>query len=354
MTALPAQRRKSVALRFGANGASFRFHLRHGSIVATLLALVIIVAVADLSMGLYRTSWMAAIELFHGIGEEKLQMVVLEWRLPRVLAAVIFGAALGASGAIFQSLARNPLGSPDVIGVDAGAFTGLLLATLFLGASPAGAFAGAASGGLVAAFIVIILSRGTTGPRFVLTGVGIGLALTAVNTWLLSISPLELAMSAAIWGAGSLYTIEMSDLTPLSVVLLVLLATAFVSQRPARILELGPDMARSLGIGVASLRLLLAVVAGMMSITVTAAAGPIAFVALAAPQLARMLHGSRSLSLAGAAAMGALLLAGADLMAANLFSPTRLPVGVVTLICGGAYMLWLLASQKRAPKGPGL
>lgn len=276
------------------------------------------------------------------------RVVVVEWRMPRVLAAVIFGAALGASGAIFQSLTRNPLASPDIIGFSTGSYTGALIVIIVLGGGYLELAAGALVGGLLTAFVVYVLAwrRGVQGFRLIIVGIGISAMLASANTWMILRADLDVAMSAAVWGAGSLNAITWAQLLYGAVtvaVLFVLLSALAPAQRQ---LELGDDTARSTGVRGEPARLALVVIGVALTATVTAAAGPIAFVSLAAPQIARRLVRSPGVTLVPAAVVGALGLAVGDYVAQHLL-PTSLPVGVVTVVLGGSYLVWLLIHEMR-------
>lgn len=343
-------RRPTITLRLFEEGISARLAIRPLLVGNLLLLTTLVIAFIDLSLGAYSTPLPQVLNALRGAADEKLAMVIFEWRMPRIAAALFFGAALGVSGAIFQSLTRNPLGSPDVIGIDAGAFTGVLVIIMFFGSAPWQFALGALCGSVAAAGTVFVISCGTTGLRFILTGVGIGIALTAINTWFLSTARLEAAMSAADWGAGALDGIEAGWLLPVAVALCALIVLALALQRAVSAMELGSDVALALGVPVDTIRLAMLLTGGALTTIVTASAGPIGFVALAAPQLARMLAGTPGLSLPLSAAMGAVLLTTADLVAANAFAPGRLPVGVVTFSGGGAYLLWLLAFRRHSRK----
>src|SRR5690606_10481901 len=176
-----------------------------------------------------------------GQAEGRIHMVVVEWRLPRTALALILGAALGISGAIFQSLTRNPLGSPDIIGFDAGAYTGALIVITLLGGGYVAVAGGALAGGLVTAALVYVLAyrRGVQGFRLIIVGIGVAAMLTALNTWLLLRAQLEVAMSAAMWGAGSLNGMSLERLGYAALILLVLIPLALVMSRAMSQLELG-------------------------------------------------------------------------------------------------------------------
>lgn len=276
--------------------------------------------------------------------------VVREWRLPRVLGAVVFGVALGVSGAVFQSLTRNPLASPDIIGLSAGSYAGGLGAILLLGAA-AGSVpvsAGAIVGGLVSAALVYVLAyrRGIQGFRLIVVGIGVSAMLQALSTYLLLRAKVEVAMVAAVWGAGSLSPVGWAQLLPAAGVVVVALGALGVFSGALSRLELGDDAARALGIRVERVRLGLIVGAVALTAVVTAAAGPIAFVALAAPQIARRLTRTAGIALAPSGLVGALVLTASDIVAQHVL-PTPLPVGLVTVVVGGMYLVWLLIHETR-------
>jgi len=315
--------------------------------VLTLLALG--TTLAALMLGDFPVSARDLFRSLTGQGEGPARMVIVEWRLPRAAMALLTGAALGVSGALFQSLTRNPLGSPDVIGLNAGAYSGALIVTVLFAGGSLAATAGAVAGGLITAALVYALAwrDGVQGFRLVLVGIGISAMATALNTWLLMNAQLEVAMGAAIWGAGSLNGVTLAALAPVIVILPALLALAAVLARPMRQLETGDDLARAHGIAVEPLRMALVALGVALCALATAAAGPIAFVALAAPQIGRRLTGSAGAALVPAALTGALLLALADLIAAQALSPRQVPVGTVTLVLGGLYLLWLIRREAR-------
>ncbi|MGC5629500.1 FecCD family ABC transporter permease [Georgenia sp. Z1344] len=274
--------------------------------------------------------------------------VVLEWRLPRVSAALVFGAALAVAGALFQTLTRNPLGSPDIIGFSTGAYTGVVVATIVLGGGLVGATGGALLGGLGTGVLVYLLAwrGGVQGFRLIVVGIAVTAALHAVNSWILLRAETETAMTAAIWGSGSLSLASWSDVVPAVAVVLAALPLLLLSVRPMRQLELGDDVAASHGVHVERTRLLVLGVGVLLTALVTATTGPIAFVALSAPQIARRLARSPGIPLVHSALTGAFVLLGADLLAQHTLAQP-VPVGTVTVVLGGAYLAWLLAAEPR-------
>ncbi len=276
------------------------------------------------------------------------QTVVIEWRAPRALAAMIFGAALGVAGAAFQSMTRNPLASPDIIGFSAGSYTGAMIVIILIGGSYLQLVAGALVGGFATAVIVYLLAwrRGMQGFRLIIVGIAVSATLASFNTWLMLTADLEVAMSAAAWGAGSLNGIGWEQALWGTAIVVVLLAVLTVLSPGLRQLELGDDAARATGVLAEPVRLSVMFVGVALTATVTAAAGPIAFIALAAPQIAHRLARTPGVTLATAAFTGALLLAAADVTASHLL-PVPLPVGVVTVVVGGCYLVWLILREVR-------
>ncbi|GAA3829255.1 iron chelate uptake ABC transporter family permease subunit [Streptomyces coacervatus] len=276
------------------------------------------------------------------------ELVVTELRVPRIVLGALVGAALGVAGALVQSVTRNPLASPDVIGVGHGAAAATVLA-LATGAvtAPGSLPVVSVAGGLAAAALVYVLAwqRGMQPGRFVLTGVGIGVALSAVVQLYLTDSELEAAEQVKLWLTGSLNGRGWEQAGPLGVVLLVSLPGLVWAGRMLRPLGLDPDTAAALGVRVDRVRLGLTVLGVVLAATATGAAGPIGFVALTAPQLARRLTRTPQLPLVNAALTGAVVLVAADLVARTLLPPLEIPVGALTSLVGGPYLLWLLGRR---------
>ncbi|MDT0268517.1 iron chelate uptake ABC transporter family permease subunit [Streptomyces sp. DSM 44915] len=323
--------------------------LRSRLVAGALTAALLVLAAVALAVGDYRLSLG---QVLAGLGGSAGfdSVVVLEWRLPRVTACVAFGAALGLAGALFQTITRNPLGSPDIIGFASGAYTGVIVATTVLGGTLATATGGALVGGLATALVIYLLAYrdGVQGFRLIIVGVGVTAMLHAVNAWLLLRAQVEVAMSAAIWGNGSLSLAGWPDVGPALGVLAAALPLVAAANRPLRQLELGDDAAAAHGVRVEPARLAIIGLGILLTAVVTAATGPIAFVALAAPQIARRLAAAPGIPLTHAALTGSFVLLGADLIAQHL-PPNPVPVGVVTVVLGGAYLLSLLVREARRP-----
>jgi iron complex transport system permease protein len=311
--------------------------------------LAIPLAALGLALGLllggsYGVTPVQALQALAGGGDAALRLVVLEWRLPRAALALLLGAALGLSGAIFQALTRNPLGSPDILGLDAGGQLGALAAALLLGGG-AGAMGLGALGGALGTAAALLALAGGQGPLLVVAGIGLHAMLTAASAWLLLRASPDLALGAALWGAGSLSGRHAGHVLAAAIGLALLLPLALALQRPLRALELGEEIAAMQGVPLCRLRgLLLGCGIGLTALS-CAIAGPIAFIALCAPPIARRVTGRPDVALLPAAAMGAALLAAAESLALRL--PVPLPTGVVTAGLGGAYFLWLIIGQAR-------
>jgi iron complex transport system permease protein len=315
--------------------------------VAGLAVAALLLALVALGLGDYPLS---VAEVVRALVSDQgfASTIVTQWRLPRVLVALVFGAALAVSGALFQSLTRNPLGSPDVIGFSTGSYTGVLVVTTVLGTGALGVSAGALVAGLLTALVVYLLAYrdGVQGFRLIVVGIGVTGMLHGLNVWLLLRAKTEVALTASIWGAGSISLVGWAQAVPAFVVLAVLTPLVWAVRGPLRQLELGDDAAGSHGLQVEPARLAVVVLGVALIATVTATAGPIAFVALAAPQIARRLAGSAGLPLVASALTGALVLLGADVLAQHVL-PTALPVGVVTVVLGGVYLLALIVREAR-------
>ncbi|MCV7227876.1 iron chelate uptake ABC transporter family permease subunit [Mycolicibacterium komossense] len=337
---LVVRREPAVALR-----ASWRSII----VVTILVVAALALAVLALGVGQYPVSPAQVIAILAGRDDSFASVLVLQWRMPRILLALLIGGALGASGAIFQALTRNPLGSPDVIGFDFGAYTGALIAIAVLGGGYYTTAVSAVIGGLATAIVVYLLSykNGLAGFRLIIVGIAVAAVLSSVSQWIILKIKLHQAITAAIWQQGSLNGLEWAQVYPMVGGLLIACALlAFVGpQLP--ILELGDDAAGALGIHPERARLAYFAIGVLLIAVAAATAGPISFVALAAPQLARRLTGAPGVGLISAAAMGAFLLLSSDLIALTIFAPTELPVGAITVTLGGLYLVYLLIVQAR-------
>ena len=322
--------------------------------VGIILGVVIVAAsVVALLIGDYPLSVWQTISSLFGAGADPLgQYFVQQQRAPRIVAAIAVGAALGVSGCIFQSLSSNPLGSPDVIGFTVGSATGALLQIVVFDGGPAAVAMGAILGGFGTACVVYIFAwrQGLAGFRLVLVGVGVSATLQGINSLLVVRASLSAAQSAAQWMAGSFNATTWGETVLILAGACILVPVALILAWPLNVMTSGDDLAAALGVRVERRRTELMIVGVALVSLAVAAAGPISFVALAAPQLARRLTRTGGIGMGTAAMMGSALVVVSDVVAQRIFAPTQLPVGVVTGSLGGIYLVWLLAREwKRNP-----
>ncbi|MEU7748754.1 iron chelate uptake ABC transporter family permease subunit [Nonomuraea sp. NPDC049158] len=334
-----------MSIRFGP--WSVRLAPRALLVALVLVLLAFAVTVAAISTGEFTVSVPDVLSALFGQGTPVAELIVSKLRAPRVVTGLLVGAAFGLSGAIFQSLTRNPLGSPDFIGFTAGASTGGILGVI-AGGTALQIAGGALAGCVGTAVLVYALAHrgGVQGYRLVLVGIGANALLLSANSYLLTRANINDAATAGAWLTGSLSGRGWDHAIPVAVALAVLLPVCASVSRPMRMLEMGDDSARAMGIRVEAVRATAITVGVLLCAVATAAAGPVIFVALAAPQLARRLTRSPGVTMGASALMGAVLLTGADLAAQRVLAPTQLPVGVLTAAIGGAYLALLLRKDR--------
>ncbi|WP_444876109.1 FecCD family ABC transporter permease [Streptomyces canus] len=339
-------RSRTIVLRPGPR-LSLLVDRRSVLVALLLLTLLLVVMAASASLG---QTYISPTEVWRTLrtGSGAHDLVVNELRVPRIVLGALVGVAFGLSGALVQTVTRNPLASPDVIGVGHGAAAATVLALATGVVSSPGAMPlVSVGGGLAAAALVHVLAwrRGMQTGRFVLVGVGIGVALSAVVQLYLTDSELDAAEQVKLWLTGSLNGRGRQQAGPLGVVLLLCLPALAWASRAARPLGLDADTAAALGVRVDRVRLGLTVLGVVLAATATGAAGPIGFVALTSPQLARRLTRTPQLPLLCSALTGAVVLVAADLTARTLLPPLEIPVGALTSLVGGPYLLWLLGRR---------
>ncbi|MEV8636775.1 iron chelate uptake ABC transporter family permease subunit [Streptosporangium sp. NPDC051023] len=320
------------------------------SVIAAIVivSLIAAAAVATLSLGRLGIPLADLAGALTGGAEGKQAFVLERLRGPRLAVAVGTGAALGLSGALFQTVTRNPLGSPDVIGLGAGAGAGAALVVLLLpGALPASA--GALAGGAVAmALVHLSTGSGFRAPgRLIVAGIGVHAMATAFTQYVVYAVERDKAAVLAAYVNGSLAARAWDHAATIWVILLVAAPfVVFISRRLVAA-ELGDDLAAGLGAAPERTRAVAIVLSIVLSAGAVAVAGPIAFIALTAPQIARRLTGLPGPHLTLAALVGALLLVLADLAAQQSPIPGNLPVGIYTLAVGGVYLGYLLSREWR-------
>lgn len=343
---------QSAVLRghvFRTPGLSIRIRERSLVVGGALVLAIAGLSLWALAAGDFPLALNRVLATLAGQGEGSENFIVLGLRLPRVLTAIFSGIAFGVAGALLQSLARNPLASPDIIGFDAGAAFGAVATVIVFGATGAMIAVGAIGGGLAAAAIVLIASwrNGVAPLRLVLIGIGAGAFFYAGMNFLLTRSDIFEAAAAQAWLTGSLNARVWLHVGIAGIGAALLVPAALALHAALERLEMGDDLAAALGTRVEAVRVAAGLVAVLLASVAVAAAGPLPFVALAAAPLARRMTGASGPTLFTAGLVGAVIVLGADLMGRIAFAPVQLPAGIFTAVLGAPYLLWLLATQIR-------
>ncbi|MBG6224339.1 iron complex transport system permease protein [Arthrobacter sp. CAN_A2] len=323
-----------------------------GSRLAALAGVVVVLFAVNVLLGSYTVTIPDFFRILGGADIPGAGFIVLENKLPRAVIGLLIGIAFGIAGAVFQTMLRNPLASPDIIGISYGASASAVTAIVLFGAAGAAVSFSALVGAMVVAAAIYLISHrgGVAGYRLILVGIGFAAVMHALVSFLITRTDLRTASAAVLWLNGSLNSSTWDRATILAACLAVLLPAAAVLARGLRGLELGDDAAAGLGLRVEASRLGLMSTGVALAAVATAAAGPVAAVAFLSGPIARRLLGNRP-SLAMAALVGAAIVLGADFVAANLVPGTSLPVGVVTGALGAPFLLWLLATANRSGQG---
>ena len=312
---------------------------RHVIVGFILLALSLAVAVVSLRLGKFPVTAQEVIDALQGQGRKIVQVVVVKWKLPRIVLGLVAGLALGVAGAVFQTITRNPLGSPDLIGFSTGAQTGILVSVLLLPGSmlstSLASFIGGAAVGAVT--YLVSLRGGFTGLRFILVGIAISSMLVSVNRWLLVRVDDDEGLGALKAITGTLGAARWPVVAPTCLAIGVTVALILLASRHLQVLSLGEQVATILGSPTRRASALLILLGTVLVAVVTMAAGPIGFVALVAPHLARLLTGSPQSPLLVSGLTGSLLMVGADLLSQLVLE--SMPVSVVTNAVGGLYLM---------------
>lgn len=320
-------------------------------LVATAVLVVIGVAVGS--------TWIApdtVVRSLLGAGSGPEAFIVQTLRLPRVLTGALVGLTLGVAGALTQTVTRNPLGTPDIIGVTSGASVGAVAAIVLGGGSysvsaavlGAGIPVAATIGALVAAALVYGLGwrGGVQAHRLVLVGIGVGATLDALTSYLLVRAKITAAAAASQWLVGSLSSTSWSSVWPLLLVAAVAVPLALATSAALAVGQLGDEVATGVGLAVHRHRTLVVGLAVVLTAAAVAAAGPVGFVAFVVPQIGLRLAGTNRPPLLLAGALGAALVLAADLLGRAVF-PWQVPVGIVTTVIGAPYLIWLLVRHRR-------
>ncbi|GGX32263.1 iron ABC transporter [Streptomyces chartreusis] len=322
---------------------------------AAFLVFCLSIGIGDFPIGLDQV-----IATLLGRGEQVDEFVIMDLRMPRALAGLVVGVALGVSGAITQSVARNPLASPDILGITGGASAvAVFLVTVSGGTAAAvvnavGLSAAALAGGLGTGLLVYFLAwrRGIDGFRLILIGISVSAVMEAITTWLLATADIRDVARAQAWLVGSLDGRSWDEVRVAiwgTLVLLVVVGGVSFQFKP---LHLGDDVAAGLGVRYTRVRAVLLLCAVLLAGVAVSAAGPVPFVALVAPQVAMRLVRCPTPPIVASGVVGALLLIGADLVARTAL-PIGLPVGVVTAAIGGPFLVYLLVRANLRLPGQG-
>ena len=321
-------------------------------VAAGLVVALLGVVVASLVVGDFPLSVREVVASLTGQGTRASDFIVYELRLPRVLTGLAVGACFGLSGAIFQSMIRNPLASPDIIGITAGASATAVVAILILGLSGFAVSALSFAGALTVALLIYLLAwkDGVSGYRLVLVGIGMAAMSLSLIHFLMTRAEVWDAQVALVWLTGSLNGASDAQLRPLAVLFLVIAPLTLWAGRALAGLQLGDDTARGIGIRVDRTRLMLIFFGVALAAIATAAAGPVGFVAFVSRPIARRLTHGTGIALVPAALVGALVVVAADFAGQHLL-PVQLPVGVLTAAVGAPYLLYLLVVSNRIGHG---
>ncbi|YAL83748.1 FecCD family ABC transporter permease [Dermacoccaceae bacterium W4C1] len=323
--------------------------IRAALVVGALMSLGLLAVLVTLGTGPLPVSPGGVVSAAIGRSEASTSFAVMDIGLPRGVLALLVGAALGVAGSLVQALTRNPLGSPDVIGFEAGAATAAVFAMLWMHTQGWATTGISVMGGLATAALVFWLSRGggDMPAQLVLIGIGTAAALSGINSYLLTRADVTESLQAAKWLVGSLNAAGWPQVRLAAIALLVLLPLAMLSARALRAYALGPELAAGLGVPLRRLSVAVLCLAVGCSAVAVSVAGPISFVALATPHLVRPLLRTPGPHVLPCAAGGAFLLALSDMLAQRIVLDSSLPVGLVTGALGGVFLVWLLAGRWR-------
>lgn len=317
-------------------------------VLAGVLVLLLAIATTALAVGAFTMSPTDVWRTLWGGGGRAESYVLFQVRMPRLLMGLLVGACLGVAGALLQTLLGNPLASPDLLGISGGSGAAAVFALLILGVTgPALAVAAFFGGIVVAAFLLLAGHRRADGGyRLILAGVGVAFLCAALTSYLMVRAKIELAQEALVWLTGSLASTPWWNVATVGIVALVALPALIACARWLPLTQMGLATAASLGVRTETVRLIAIGMAVVLTAVTCAFAGPISFIALCAPAIARPLLGHGAIGIGTSAAVGAALLGGADLIAQYALPGHSLPVGVVTGALGALFLLWLLTTSK--------
>ncbi|MFF5897183.1 FecCD family ABC transporter permease [Streptomyces argenteolus] len=337
----------SVVLRTGT--LSWLLPRRSALAAALLLPLLVVLVALAVMASSTGMSLSQTLSGLLGTGDAGTVMIVREFRLPRIFTGLMVGAALGIAGCLTQTLAGNRLATPDLVGVNDGATAAVIAAAAGSTTGMVGDWWLGPIGAVLAAAIVVLCAggAGSAGYRVLVTGIGVSTFIGAVSDLIMSRENDNTAGGVFLWTVGSLSGRDWGVGTPLAIVLLVLVPLALAAGHRLQLLRFDDDVAASLGVDLRRLRAGALALGVALAGTAVGVGGPIAFVALAAPVLAQRLAGPTRVPVIGSALTGAALIAAADALG-RVAAPVELPVGVVTSVLGGPFLLWVLFRPDRA------
>lgn len=314
-------------------------------VLGVVLVLLVALVLVGLGVGEIPLSPVQVAGALVGHGDTVSDFVIGQLRGPRVFGAILVGASLAVAGGIVQSVVRNPIASPDVIGITSGASASGLTAIVLFGASGGTLFSVVLVGALVVSLVIAGLAwrRGITGNRVVLVGIGVAAICLSITGWMLTSGTVTQAGTALLWLSGSLNAVDRNLVGVLAIAFVVLMALALLQSPRLTVLTLGDEVASGLGLRPNRAKVLLLLTAVCLTAAAVATAGPVSFVALMAAPIARRLVGGGRVALGPTAAVGAAITLASDLIAQFAIPGNALPAGVVTGVIGAPYLLWLLA-----------
>ncbi|MGL3149068.1 FecCD family ABC transporter permease [Microbacterium sp. A82] len=324
-------------------------HRRHA--IASIVLAVLLLALAAIALMVGNTFYTPGevIRVILGETVPGASFTVGELRLPRTVLAILAGFAFGIAGVAFQTLLRNPLASPDIIGITEGASAAAVVGIVVLGLTGPMVSVLALAGALITALAIYLLSNkgGFAGIRLILIGIGVAAMLHSVVSYVLSRAAQWDIQTAMRWLTGSLNNASWDDIVPLAIASVVVLPFLFSQAQALGMLQLGDESAAGLGVRVHATRLMFIIGAVSLLAFATAATGPIAFVAFMSGPIAARVTGPGANLLLPSAFVGAVLVLAGDLIGQFVFD-ARYPVGVITGILGAPYLIYLLIRTNRS------
>jgi iron complex transport system permease protein len=347
-----------TSFRLGKGSISFFIDKKALIVFLILLAATAGLFVVSTGLGDMKIGPLQVVKALFGYGEEMEILVIHNFRLPRILISLLVGISLAVAGGIMQGIIRNPLASPDILGITGGASVAVVTflalfsnnnnaLTVSINWMPVAAFIGAAT----VAFVVYMLAwkNGVSAIRLVLIGIGISALMKALTTLIMIKGPLYLASQANIWITGTVYGSTWQKVMILTPVTIVLVMISIILARNLNVQELGEELATGVGSSVQKQQFTLLLIGTALTGGAVAFAGGISFVGLMSPHIARRLVGSAYGALLPVAALiGAILVIGADLIGRTLFSPLEIPAGVFTAAIGAPYFIYLLYKSRNS------